>query len=69
VLALRELALEQAAGSLGDEAYLARMARLREQADAVETQRAHGVPAQRALEWLEALAETWQRANLRSSPT
>jgi len=33
------------------------MARLREQVDAVETERAHGNPAQRALEWLKALAE------------
>ncbi len=29
-----------------------------------EVQRAHDLPAQRALEWLNALAETWQRTDL-----
>ena len=40
------------------------MARLREQLDAVEVQRAHDLPAQRALEWLDALADTWQTTDL-----
>ena len=61
---MRDLALDHAAARVDDADYLARMARLREQLDAVEVQRAHDLPAQRALEWLDALAETWQTTDL-----
>jgi hypothetical protein len=40
------------------------MARLRDQLDAIGTQQAHDLPGQRALEWLDALAETWQKTDL-----
>ncbi len=61
---MRDLALEHAAARVHDTDYLARMARLREQLDAAETQQAHDLPAQRALEWLDALAETWHKTDL-----
>ena len=61
---MRDLALDHAAARVDDADYLARMARLREQLDAVEVQRAHDLPTQRALEWLDALAETWQTTDL-----
>jgi hypothetical protein len=58
---MRELALEHAAARINDAAYLGRMARLREEVDAIETKRAHDLPADQALEWLDALAETWEQ--------
>ena len=61
---MRDLALEHAAARVDDADYLSRMSRLWEQLDAVEVQRAHDLPAQRALEWLDALAETWQKTDL-----
>jgi hypothetical protein len=61
---MRDLALDHAAARIDDAGYLARMARLREQLQTVETQQAHDLPAQRALEWLDALAETWQETDL-----
>jgi hypothetical protein len=54
------LALEHAAGSLGDEAYLARLKVLRQQRDAVTERTAAGLSAERALEWLRALGESLQ---------
>ena len=57
---MRELALEHAAGSLGDDAYLARLKVLRQQQDAVTERTAAGLPAERALEWLRALGESLQ---------
>jgi hypothetical protein len=56
---MRELALEHAAARIDDAAYLDRMARLRDQLDTIGTQQAHDLPGLRALEWLDALAETW----------
>jgi hypothetical protein len=61
---MRELAMEHVAARVGDADYLARLSRLRGQLDAVEAQRARDLPAQRALEWLEALAETWEQTEL-----
>ncbi len=43
----RELALEHAGGSLGDEAYLARLKVLRQQRDAVVERTGGGLPADR----------------------
>ena len=57
---MRELALEHAAGSMGDEAYLARLKVLRQQRDAVVERTAAGLPSERALEWLRALGESLQ---------
>ena len=60
---MRELALEHAAGSLGDEAYLARLKALRQQRDAIVERTAAGPPAGRAVEWLRALGESLQAAD------
>ena len=57
---IRELALEHAAGSLGDDTYLTRLKALREARDAITERTATGVPGQRAVEWLRALsASVW----------
>ncbi len=61
---MRELALEHAAARLDDAEYLARMARLRGELEIVGTQPARDLPARRAVEWLDALAETWQKTDL-----
>jgi hypothetical protein len=57
---MRELALEHAAGTIGDEAYLARLKVLRQQRGAVTERTTAGLPTERALEWLYALAESPQ---------
>ena len=61
---IRELALEHAAGDLADDAYLARLKALREARDALAEGSGSGVPAQRAIEWLRALAESIQQADV-----
>jgi hypothetical protein len=61
---MRELALNHAAARIDDAEYLAQMGRLRDELDVVGTRLAHDLPAQRALEWLDALAETWQNTDL-----
>ena len=60
---IRELALEHAAGSLSDNAYLARLKVLR-QRDAVIERTTAGLPAERAIEWPQALAESVQQADI-----
>ena len=52
------------AGSLGDEADLACLKVLRQQRDAVTERTAAGLPAERAVEWLRVLAETWHTADV-----
>jgi hypothetical protein len=49
---IRELALEHAAGGLGDDTYLARLRALREARDAIVERTAPGLPGHRAVEWL-----------------
>jgi hypothetical protein len=61
---MRELALEHAAARLDDSEYLTRMARLRGELELVRAQPARDLPARRATEWLDALAETWQKTDL-----
>jgi hypothetical protein len=61
---MRELALDHAGSRVPDTACLERMAELRAQLAALETRTAAGTPASRAVEWLEILAETWQRAEV-----
>jgi hypothetical protein len=61
---MRDLALEHAAAPLDDAEYLARMARLRGELEVVGVQTARDLPARRATEWLDALAETWQQTEL-----
>jgi len=61
---MRELALEHAAAHLNDAEYLVRMAHLRGELELVGARRARDLPARRATEWLDALAETWQKTEL-----
>ena len=61
---MREIALEHAAARLDDAEYLTRMARLRRELEIVGARQARGLPARRATEWLDALAETWQQTDL-----
>jgi len=59
---IRELALEHAAGGLGDDTYLTRLKALREQRDAIAERSAPGLPGRRAVEWLRALGLSFQAA-------
>ncbi len=52
---IRELALEHAAGGLGDDTYLTRLKALRDQRDAITERTAAGLPGHRAVEWLRAM--------------
>jgi hypothetical protein len=61
---MRELALDHVGGGISDETYLERMKRLRASLAEVEETAQIGVPADRAVEWLRALAETWQQAEV-----
>ena len=61
---MRELALNHAAARIDDAEYLAQMARLRGELEVIGTRLARDLPAQRALEWLDTLAETWQNTDL-----
>ncbi len=61
---IRELALEHAAGGLGDDTYLTRLKALREQRDAVVERIAQGLPGHRAVEWLRAISESIQTADV-----
>ena len=61
---MRELALEHVGGGMSDETYLERLKHLRASLAAVEQTAQVGLPAERAVEWLRALAETWQQADV-----
>jgi hypothetical protein len=61
---IRELALEHAAGGLGDDTYLTRLKALREARDAITERTAAGLPGHRAVEWLRALSESIQLADI-----
>jgi hypothetical protein len=61
---MRELALDHVGGGISDETYLERMKRLRASLAEVEETAQIGVPADRAVEWLRALAETWEQAEV-----
>jgi hypothetical protein len=61
---IRESALEHAGGGLGDETYLTRLQVLREQRDAIVERTAAGLPGHRAVEWLWALGESFQAADV-----
>jgi hypothetical protein len=61
---MRELALDHVGGGISDETYLERMKRLRASLAEVEETAQVGGPAERAVEWLRALSETWQQAEV-----
>ena len=62
---MRELALDHVGGEMDDAVYLARLAQLRAALAAVDDAPLEGVPAERAVAWLRALAETWMSADVR----
>jgi hypothetical protein len=61
---MRDLALDHARGAFDDAAYLDRMGHLRSALAAVDREQRVGVPAERAVAWLRALAETWLEADV-----
>ena len=61
---MRELALDHVGGGITDETYLERMKRLRTSLAEVEDTAQVGVPAERAGDWLRALSQTWQQAEV-----
>jgi hypothetical protein len=61
---IRELALEHAGGLLTDDTYLMRLKALRDQRDAIVERTAPGLPGHRAVEWLRALGESFQVADV-----
>jgi hypothetical protein len=61
---MRELALDHVGGGMGDETYLERLKHLRACLTEVEETAQVGVPPDRAVEWLRALAETWHQADV-----
>jgi hypothetical protein len=60
---LHDLAQSNAQDEISDEAYLARKRQLRAELAALE-QPGSGLPAQRAVEWLRAFAESWRDADV-----
>jgi truncated hemoglobin YjbI len=61
---MRELAMDHVGGGISDETYLARLKHLRESLAEIEETAQVGVSADRAVEWLRALAETWQNVDV-----
>jgi hypothetical protein len=61
---IRELALEHAAGRVEDAVYLERLRELREAKDEVGRTTGERVAAERAIEWLRVLSETWTDADV-----
>lgn len=53
----RELALDHAAETISDDIYLERLARIRNDITSLENASRPGVSAERAVEWLRALAD------------
>ena len=58
------MAVEHAAGLLGDDAYLTRLKVRREQREAISERTAAGLPGHRAVEWLRALGESVRVADV-----
>jgi hypothetical protein len=56
--------MDHVAGKLDDTAYLERLAQLRERRTAVEATVRRDVPAQRAIEWIRILGQTWAAADV-----
>jgi DNA invertase Pin-like site-specific DNA recombinase len=61
---MRDLALDHVRGSMDDAAYLERLGHLRTALGAVDGGAQLGVPADRAVAWLRALADTWSSADV-----
>jgi hypothetical protein len=61
---MRELALEHVRGVVGDEVYLERMKELRSAQAVTEETVATRVSAERAVDWLRVIADTWREADV-----
>ena len=61
---MRDLALDHVRGALDDAVYLDRVGQLRSALVAIDHERRAGMSAERAVEWLRALAETWTSADV-----
>jgi hypothetical protein len=61
---LRELALDHAAGRIGDDAYMSKVKEARSRLAAYDQPEAGHVPSKRAAAWLAALGETLQSADV-----
>ena len=61
---MRDLALEHVAERIGDEGYLARLGQMRAALAELDAVPHRDVPAERVVEWVRALADTWQRADV-----
>ena len=61
---VRELAMDHLGGGISDETYLERLKHLRASLAEAEEHAQVGVAPDRAVEWLRALAETWQQADV-----
>ena len=67
---IRDLALEHAAELISDQAYLERVARLRDAEAVLDEPSQAGVTSETAIAWLRELGATWQTSELRRrSPT
>ena len=61
---MRELAMDHVGGGISDESYLDRLRHLRASLAEIEQTAQVGVLPDRAVEWLRALAATWQQADV-----
>jgi hypothetical protein len=61
----RRIRTENADGRLHDETYLERKRALRDEIAALEQSTRPGIEPARAIEWLEALSETWHASDVR----
>jgi hypothetical protein len=62
---IRDLALEHAAELISDQAYLERVARLRDAEAVLDEPSQAGVTSETAIAWLRELGATWQTSELR----
>ena len=61
---MRELALDHAADRLEDAVYLERLRGLRDAKESLEHTTSDGIPAERAVAWLQTLSEAWTQADV-----
>jgi len=64
---MRDLAMEHVNGRIDDVAYLERLAQLRTDLESAGKTTKTQVAAERSVEWLRALGETWRTADLREA--
>lgn len=64
---MRDLALDHVAERIDDSAYLERLGQLRVDLATVDTTRRGDLAAERAVQWLRVLADTWVNADVREA--